>query len=189
MADQELILVEKAKQGDRPSFEALVIRTSRSVFAAVYLETGDPHGSEDLVQETFLKAFQSIGQLQDPQGFRGWLLSIARTVAIDSLRRESRKKRSGRKEKGTLLDRLRGRSPEPVEDLETQEMRERALGALRSLPEEYRLPIAMRYLAGADYRTISRQLGMSNGSLRGLLYRGMSALREEMNKTLETGKP
>ena len=47
-------------------------------------------------------------------------------------------------------------------------MRERVLVALRSLPDEYRLPLALRYLAGADYDTIGEQLGLTNGSLRGL---------------------
>ena len=54
------------------------------------------------------------------------------------------------------------------------------LGMLRRLPEEYSVPITLRYIAGADYDTISRQLGLSNGSLRGLLNRGMNRLREMM---------
>ena len=52
--------------------------------------------------------------------------------------------------------------------------------ALRGMPEEYSLPITLRYIAGADYDTIGRQLGLSNGSLRGLLNRGMAKLREAM---------
>ena len=54
-------------------------------------------------------------------------------------------------------------------------------GALKSLPEEYSLPLTLRYIAGADYETIGRQLGLSNGSLRGLLSRGMARLREKLN--------
>ena len=58
--------------------------------------------------------------------------------------------------------------------------RQQVLAVLRTLPDEYRLPLTLRYLAGADYETISRQLGLSNGSLRGLLNRGMTRLREEV---------
>ena len=54
------------------------------------------------------------------------------------------------------------------------------LGVLRKLPDEYSLPITLRYIAGADYETIGRQLGLTNGSLRGLLNRGMKKLREVM---------
>ena len=49
--------------------------------------------------------------------------------------------------------------------------------ALQSLPEEYRLPLTLRYINGADYETITKQLGLGNGALRGLLYRGLKLLR------------
>jgi len=55
---------------------------------------------------------------------------------------------------------------------------------LRSLPEEYRLPITLRYIAGADYETISTQLGLTNGSLRGLLHRGLNLLRNKLQPVL-----
>ena len=61
-------------------------------------------------------------------------------------------------------------------------IRERVLAILRSLPEEYRVPLMLRYLAGADYDAIARQLALSNGSLRGLLQRGMKMLREQMRR-------
>ena len=51
---------------------------------------------------------------------------------------------------------------------------------LRSLPEEYRLPLTLRYIGGADYETICTQLGLTNGSLRGLLHRGLQLLRAKL---------
>ena len=71
--------------------------------------------------------------------------------------------------------------PSPAEAIEQREERGRLLQLLRRLPDEYSLPITLRYIAGADYDTIGRQLGLSNGSLRGLLNRGMAKLREKMN--------
>ena len=68
----------------------------------------------------------------------------------------------------------------PEESAELEERRHRVLAVLRSMPEEYREPISLRYLGGADYETIGRQLGLSNGSLRGLLNRGMAKLREKL---------
>ena len=61
-------------------------------------------------------------------------------------------------------------------------MREQVLAVLRSLPEEYRLPLTLRYIGGADYDTICTQLGLSNGSLRGLLQRGLKLLRTQLPK-------
>src|SRR5688572_28734762 len=90
-ADRDLVVA--SQRGDRAAFEELVRRTARLVFSRIYLDTGDAHRSEDLVQETFLAAWRSIAQVTDPTGFRAWLLSIAHSVTVDALRRDSRKKR------------------------------------------------------------------------------------------------
>ena len=84
MTDSEAALVRSARRGDRAAFEELVRRTSRLVFARLYLETGDAHRAEDLLQETLLLAFRRIGELDQPAGFRAWLLKIAQNVAIDA---------------------------------------------------------------------------------------------------------
>ena len=175
-------LVDRSRRGDRAAFEQLVRRTARLVYARQYLETRDPHRAEDLVQETFLLAWRSIGQLTDPAGFRAWLLSIARSAAADAYRRDSRKKRSagGREDFSIAAESVPDGSPPPDEAAQREERRRRVAGALKSLPDEYGLPLTLRYIAGADYETIGRQLGLSNGSLRGLLSRGMAKLREKL---------
>src|SRR5205085_9820299 len=68
----------------------------------------------------------------------------------------------------------------PDAQAQQEESRQRVLSVLRSLPEEYRLPITLRYIGGADYDTIGRQLGLTNGSLRGLLNRGLKMLRAKL---------
>ena len=179
----ESALVAASQRGDRLAFEELVRRTARLLFARAYLETGDRHRAEDLVQETFLVAWRSIRQVSDATGFRPWLMSILHTATIDAQRRESRKKRGGadkhREGEATYL-RLADDRPTPSESTERKEERERTLAVLRSLPSEYRQVLMLRYLAGADYEEISRQLALTNGSLRGLLHRGMAMLRAEL---------
>jgi RNA polymerase sigma-70 factor, ECF subfamily len=95
MTPTEEALVRSAREGDRAAFEELVRRTSQLLFARLYLETGDVHRAEDLVQETLLLAFRSVRDLDNPCGFRSWLLKIAQNVAIDAARRDLRSKRSG----------------------------------------------------------------------------------------------
>jgi RNA polymerase sigma factor (sigma-70 family) len=110
-------------------------------------------------------------------------MSIAKNVAIDAARREGRKKRGsgGSQANGEVLATIvDSRSPAPSDGVEKEEERQHVLTTLRALPEEYRLPLMLRYLQGSDYETISRELGLSNGSLRGLLNRGMAMLREKM---------
>lgn len=182
-------LAERSRGGDRAAFEQLVRRTARVVYARQYLETRDCHRAEDLTQETFLLAWRSIGQLSDGGGFRAWLLSIARSVATDAYRRDHRRKRDGgskREEFAGAADTVADGAPTPDEAAAREDTRRRVTGALKALPEEYGLPLTLRYIAGADYETISRQLGLSNGSLRGLLSRGMAKLREKL-KTKDEG--
>jgi RNA polymerase sigma-70 factor (ECF subfamily) len=145
------------------------------------LETGDTHEAEDLLQETLLIAYRTLGQLTSADKFRPWLLRIAQNAAIDAGRRESRKKRTP--EPAIIKLRLAAQEVAPPEQqMEQEEERQQVLAILRSLPEEYRLPLTLRYLVGADYETIQMQMGLSNGALRGLLHRGMAKLRAEMVK-------
>jgi RNA polymerase sigma-70 factor (ECF subfamily) len=183
VTDGDEVLVQKSRRGDQSAFEELVRRTSRLVFARIYLETGDRLLSEDLVQEAYLAAYRSIGRLAEPGGFRAWLMAIARNVVVDDARRRSRqKRRSGRMFGLGRLAEVPDAAPGPSQDAETSEQRRHVLAILRGLPEEYRLPLMLRYIAGASYDTISRQLALSNGSLRGLLQRGMAMMRAEMTR-------
>jgi RNA polymerase sigma-70 factor (ECF subfamily) len=176
-ADTEEALVRSARNGDRAAFEELIRRTSRLIFARLFLEVGDMHRAEDLLQETWLRAYRNLAKLEKPGDFRAWLLRIAQNVVIDDARRETRQKRAAPAARRTLLEGLADHTPLPGDALERDELREQVLAVLRSLPEEYRLPLTLRYLGGADYETISTQLGLTNGSLRGLLHRGLKLLR------------
>ncbi|MHB1424645.1 MAG: RNA polymerase sigma factor [Gemmataceae bacterium] len=181
MSDSEEDLVRKARSGDRSAFEELVRRTSRLVFARLYLETGDVHRTEDLLQETFLTAFRSLSKIAEPRAFRSWLLTIAQNVLTDAIRRDQRQKRAAPTKLGlAALAHVEDKTPPPDEQIARRELRTQVLAVLRSLPEEYRLPLTLRYLAGADYETIQMQMGVTNGSLRGLLHRGLKLLQERL---------
>jgi RNA polymerase sigma-70 factor (ECF subfamily) len=178
--DETLAL--QSKRGDRGAFEELLRRTSRMVYAQFLLDLGDAHRAEDLTQETYLNAWRAIGTLNEPAGFRAWLMAIARSILIDYLRRAQRKKRAGKTAGAEALEQVPDASPEPSEQLDVSEERERALEILRTLPEDYRRPLMLRYLGGADYNTIGKQLGISSGALRGLLSRGLALLRSKMKR-------
>jgi RNA polymerase sigma-70 factor (ECF subfamily) len=172
-------LAARSRLGDRVAFETLVRRTGRLVFAQLYLAASNPHEAEDLTQETFLVACRNIHRLQDPASFRSWILSIAHSVHLDAIKKKSRRKRGS---PGSLdtIDLVPSKESGPAEISEQIEQRQKVLTALKSLPADYQQPLSLRYLAGSDYETISRQLGLTNGSLRGLLHRGLEMLRERM---------
>jgi RNA polymerase sigma-70 factor (ECF subfamily) len=186
MSESETAIVLRARDGDRAAFEELVRRSSRLVFARLYLETGSVHRAEDLLQETLLLAFRSLHRLTDPAGFRPWILAIAHNASIDAARRDGRRKRSPPASE-TPLSAVPATGPAPDEAAHREEARQRVLAALRSLPDEYRLPLALRYLTGADYDAIGEQLGLTNGSLRGFLHRGLKMLRDRLPAELGAG--
>jgi RNA polymerase sigma-70 factor (ECF subfamily) len=173
-------MVRRSCRGDREAFEELVRRTSRGLFARIYLETANGHRAEDIAQEAYLLAWRSIRSLKDVHLFRSWLFSIAHSVMLQHLRRESRGKRVGWNDG---MEGITDARPGPAEAAGLRERREKLLAVLRSMPGEYRLPLTMRYLGGADYETIGRELAISNGSLRGLLNRGMAMLRAQMKRS------
>ena len=193
MVESEIDLVKKARDGDRPAFEELVRRTSRLVFARLYLETGDRQRSEDLLQDTLLTAYRRLRWLEEPKNFRSWLLTIAQNLAVDAARHDLRKKRGAGRAGGVnppVLANVPSPSPGPEQEVEREESRAAVLAILRSLPEEYRLPLTLRYIGGADYDSICMQLGLTNGSLRGLLHRGMKLLRTELQQVMkDVGEP
>jgi RNA polymerase sigma-70 factor (ECF subfamily) len=126
MTDAEEKLVRSARDGDRAAFEELVRRTSRLVFARLYLETGDTHRAEDLLQETLLQAFRSLKDLSEIRGFRPWLLKIAQNIAIDAARRDLRQKRAAPlRVHHTALQDAKDRNLQPEQQAAREELRAR----------------------------------------------------------------
>lgn len=181
MNESDADLVSNAQGGNRTALEELVRRTSRLVYARLYLETGDPHLAEDLTQETYLQATRSLRTLDSASRFRSWLLTIADNVLIDSARNRSRQKRAEPPRAPTeMLNSVPCSNETPEVAAQAEEQRQQVLAMVRSLPEVYRLPLMLRYFAGADYDTIEIQLGLTNGALRGMLHRGLKMLRDKM---------
>ena len=183
MRDSDDSLVRSAQRGNRSAFEEMVRRTSRLVYARLYLETGDTHQSEDLVQETYLQAFRALKSLESASQFRAWLCTIADNVLIDSARRDGRQKRAAPpRSPAETLGQVAGKTPSPPEEAQLAERRQHVLSVVRSLPEDYRLPVMLRYFAGADYESMEMQLGLTNGALRGMLHRGLKMLKDKLEE-------
>src|SRR5688572_21600928 len=161
-------LVLRSSKGDRGAFEEIVRDTARLVWAYVHGLVKDPSWTEDLVQETYLRAWQSIATLQDPDAFRGWLFTIARRLAWRHA------EVAGRSVATPQVPERAAPEPEPVEE------GERVRAALSRLPERYRLPVTLHFVNGMEYGEISRTLGLANGSLRGLIARGTKKLRDDL---------
>jgi RNA polymerase sigma-70 factor (ECF subfamily) len=170
-------LVREAQAGDRTAFGELYARYARAVHGVV-LSRVPWIDVEDLVHDVFVTALQRLADLRDAEAFGGWLLSIARNRATDHLRRTPNT--------ATLTDddvaaraacaRSGGRTPDRVEALAV-------LNAIRSLPEAYRETLTLRLVEGMTGPEIAARTGLTAGSVRVNLHRGLKQLRERLAAT------
>ncbi len=162
-------LVEAARDGDRAAFGRLYERYVRIVHG-VLLARVPPAEVDDLVQDVFLLALRRLPTLRAVEAFGGWLIAIARNRAHD-LYRSARPQEK-------LSEDLPHRRTEDVEAW-------RALAAIRSLPEAYRETLILRLVEGLTGPEIAERTGLTPGSVRVNLHRGMQQLREKLGKGSE----
>ncbi len=161
---QELpAVVIAARRGDRAAFAELYRRFNRAVHGVVLARVRYAEAA-DLVQETFAIALERLPQLSEVAAFPGWLLAIARNRAIDHVR--------GYKPTDELVD-VSIEAPRSAEVAQV-------LGALRALPEAYQETLILRLVEGMTGPEIAEQTGLSPGSVRVNLHRGMKLLREKL---------
>lgn len=165
-----------AIQGDREAFEMVIRSTSRNLFAIAYGVLQNREEAEDVVQDTFVKAWKSRWRVRDSAKLPAWLATITRHRARDLARK---------------------RRPEPLpEDFETNEVVEfqnagqtadldgEVRSALAQLPELHRVALTLRYFEDLDYGTIEQTLGLTNGALRGILGRALGLMRKRLKPAL-----
>jgi len=169
----EAALVRSARGGDRAAFEALYERWAPTV-QGVLLAMLPPGEVRDLHQEVFLCALGALGALDRPERFGPWLLSIARNRARDVLRARGRPE--GRA--AELPDELAG--PERAPALDERDEAARILAMIRALPDAYRESLTLRLVEGLGGPEIAERIGMTPGSVRVNLCRGMKLLRERL---------
>ena len=164
-------LVRRAQAGDPAAFAALHARFAPSVHAVLLarLRAAD---AEDVLQETLVLAWKRLAALRDPDAIGPWLHAIARHAATDH--------RRGLGDAAEAPRDLPARVESPRS--ERDELRERVMVHLRSLPDAYKETLAMRLVEGLTGPEIAAATGLTAGSVRVNLCRGMALLRELLEK-------
>ena len=172
---EEDSLVSAARDGDRAAFARLYDRYARMVHG-ILLARVPPREVDDLVQEVFLSALRQLHSLRDLSRFGAWLGTITRNRANDYFRKAIPH------EKVT----------EPVSESQAESRttnnaaeQEAAviLAVVRGLPESYREPLILRLVEGMTGPEIAARTGLTHGSVRVNLCRGMQLLREKLAET------
>ncbi|MGH7143818.1 MAG: RNA polymerase sigma factor [Planctomycetota bacterium] len=184
----DALLVALTLRGRADAFEELVRRHKTMVMAFLYARLGHRDQAEDLAQDAFMKAFQNLDKLENPQSFSKWLMSISHRLMIDLKRKRSsgvpldaagEQDSAGR----LVLPDLKQRAiPEAVAG---REISDRVFSAIEALPGEYRETLAMRYGAGMSCEQIAKALDVTIGTVTSRLCRGNRMLRTSLQGLLE----
>jgi RNA polymerase sigma-70 factor (ECF subfamily) len=170
-------VVAAARAGDRRAWADLYARLAPVVHGVLLARVGKTD-ADDLTQEVFMRAMRQVGQLREDGAIGAWLANIARNEARDHGRR-------GRRSGGLLrLVGLRGGGGRADARMGTvdgaRQEAERVLAAIRSLPEAYHETLVLRRVEGLTGPQIAAALGMTHGSVRVNLTRGMEMLRTKL---------
>jgi RNA polymerase sigma-70 factor (ECF subfamily) len=156
-------LVRAAQAGDVASFELLYKRYS-PVVHSILLGRLPPADADDVTQNVFITAYTKLESLREPAAFAGWITRTARNAAEDHRRRMT---------ETVELDAAFATHGTQREDAEAAQ----ALEAIRALPEAYRETLILRLVEGMSGPEISARTGLTPGSVRVNLHRGMQMLR------------
>lgn len=178
LSDNEL--VERTLSGDVRSYEELVRRYERLVGRVIYPYAGRDAAVEDLVQETFLRAYDRLSTFNPEYRFKTWLLTIANNLGIDTLRR-----RREVVEFNPDLHAPLTRSPDA--DADEAERARSVRDAVMALPESYSVPLVLRYAEGLTYAEIAEVIGITIPALKSRLFRARNMLSERLEEKGETG--
>ena len=169
---EEEALVRAARRGERAAFDRLVERYAHAVVARQFGWTRDSAAAEDLAQETFLRAWQGLGRLEDVRAFGSWLLSIGGFVGQEWLRRRQLDQKARASLAAPLGDRReesREDGPDPV-----------LARALAELTPEVQQLLALRHDRGMSCEEIARELGRPLGTVTKTLSRAYEQLRARL---------
>ncbi len=174
-------LVSRTRAGDREAYGLLVSRYQGHVYGLAYSLTNDWAEAQDIAQETFLRAYMNLDQLQEPARFAAWLRRVAFSVTMNwlkSFRPELFRRLDGQVDLEALE--VPDFVPGPPEVLERKELAQAVQRAVDSLPPKYRLPLTMFHLDGLSYEKVAGFLDIPLGTAKSLISRARRKLKEAL---------
>jgi RNA polymerase sigma-70 factor, ECF subfamily len=188
--DNEADLVAAAKTGDPPSFEKLVNRYEQNIFRLAINITRHREDAEDVLQNTFLKCFEHLGEFRGDSRFYSWLVRIAVNEALMKLRKgradESVPLADATGEDSEVIPRdITDWKPDPEQILTQTELRTFLERALRALPVGRRAVFLLRHVEGFSTEETADKLNLTITAARTHLHRARLQLREELTKVLK----
>jgi RNA polymerase sigma-70 factor (ECF subfamily) len=184
-SDEEL--VTRSIGGDAESFNQLVLRWERPIYALAYRQLGREEDARDVCQETFLRAFRAIGGFRGQAKFSSWLYRIALNLCRDWARRQRRAPVVQMPEDVDVIEAAAAAASEPAESIEDvvarHDLTRLVEKAMAKLPEEQRTAIILKEYHGLTFQEIADLAGCPLSTVKTRLYQGLAVLRRELGKS------
>jgi RNA polymerase sigma-70 factor (ECF subfamily) len=184
LQEQDDQLIASALQGNQKAYEALLARHNRAIFHVVLKIVRNHEEAQDLVQETFMKAFNALASYRSEYRFSTWLYKIAANCAIDHVRKKRIEALSLDKPIETRDGQVEYEVPDSSWDPEQDLVRKQKLRsideAIESLPEKYREVIIYRHRDDKPYEEIARILRVPVGTVKARIFRARELLKKKL---------
>src|SRR3954466_15783639 len=180
--DEEL--VARSRGGDVDSFNQLIVRWERPIYALAYRVIGREEEARDVCQEAFLRAFRALPGFKGQAKFSSWLYRITLNLCRDWIRRQRRAPVSQLPEDTDVLEMAAAQGPvESIEDLVARrELRAVVEEAMALLPEEQRTAIILKEYHGMTFQEIADLQGCPLSTVKTRLYQGLTVLRRQLER-------
>ena len=181
MKNNDAQLIRRVLDGDDTAFSVLVRKYQKSVHALAWRKIGDFHVAEEITQDTFLKAYQKLSTLKEPQSFVSWLYVITANHCSTWLRKKRLQTQSLENTSSAQLEKATYSGYVSAENERTtvEAQREVVKKLLGKLKESDRTVITLYYFGGMTYQEISKFLGVSVGAIKNRVYRAQERLKKE----------
>jgi len=180
------LLIKDALAGKQSAYEALLKRYKNGIYSMIYQMIRNREETEDLVQETFIKAFNSLEKYNKNYAFSTWLYKIAFNHCIDAIRKKKLKTLSLDKpvklRDGEVFHQVGDESQTPETDFLFTEKRKQIQNAIDSLPHKYRITIILRHKEERSYEEISQILNIPLGTVKARIFRAREILKKKLRE-------
>jgi len=171
--DPDVRDVEACLHGDRQAFAGLVQRHQAGAMRLAWQLLGERTAAEDAVQEAFLRAWRALPELRQPGRFRSWLLRTTSNLCRDRMRRPNPVVDWGEQT-------LAASTPGPEALCEQGELQSRTSAAIRKLPPQYRILVALRHGEALSYQEMATTLGLPLTVVKNRMYRARRLLQQAL---------
>ncbi len=187
MEETDAAAVARARSGDSDAFRSLVERHGRNVFRLAFRMTLNENDAEDIVQETFLRAYKQLNRYESRSSFGTWLYRIAANCSLDLLR--SRKHRQevvmANGEERDFMHLLPSSDPGPDRLAVSKQIQERIGFAMAELSQQERTAFVLRHFEGLSIEQIAGVLGVAGNAAKHSVFRAVQKLRKALEPVVD----